>query len=36
MKEKYISTIEKLMQDCNDLGLLDLISKILEKSGCAV
>lgn len=32
MKEKYIIQITNLLQECNDIDLLDLIFKILNKS----
>ena len=31
-KENYISNITGLLQKCNDISLLDLIQKLLEKS----
>jgi hypothetical protein len=31
-KGQYIEKINKLMQECNDLPLLDLILKLLAKS----
>lgn len=33
MKKEYIKTITKLMEQCNDVALLDLIMKLLVKSG---
>lgn len=32
MKEDYISQIIKLLKKCDDISLLDLIKKLLEKS----
>lgn len=32
MKEEYITLINQLMNECNDLALLDLILKLLQKS----
>ena len=32
MKEQYINQIIEKMKECNDLSLLDLILKLLEKS----
>ena len=32
MKEHYILEINKLLEACNDVSLLDLILKLLEKS----
>jgi hypothetical protein len=32
MKEEYITLINNLMNECNDLALLDLILKLLQKS----
>lgn len=32
MKESYINYITVLLKECNDLSLLDLIMKLLEKS----
>lgn len=32
MKEEYITAIKKLLQECNDLELLDLILQLLGKS----
>lgn len=32
MKQDYIKEINRLAEGCNDLGLLDLICKIMEKS----
>lgn len=32
MKQDYIKNINRLMENCNDLSLLDLIYKIMEKS----
>lgn len=32
MKEEYITLINELMKECNDLALLDLILKLLQKS----
>ena len=32
LKETYIKDIIKLMKKCDDISLLDLISKLLEKS----
>lgn len=31
MKEKYIKQITELLNKCNDISLLDLILKILQK-----
>lgn len=31
MKEEYIKQITKLLNKCNDISLLDLILKILQK-----
>ena len=33
MKQEYINAITKLMKQCNDVMLLDLVMKILIKSG---
>ncbi len=33
MKEEYIQRIVELLQKCNDIPLLDLILKLLQKSG---
>lgn len=32
MKEEYIQKITELMDQCNDIPLLDLIMKLLQKS----
>ena len=32
MKEEYISTIIKLICECSDIELLDLIMQLLQKS----
>ena len=32
LKETYINDIIKLLEKCNDISLLDLIKKLLEKS----
>lgn len=32
LKDFYIEKINELMQECNDISLLDLIYKLLEKS----
>ena len=32
LKEKYINSITKLSRLCEDISLLDLINKLLEKS----
>ena len=32
MKETYIKEIIKLLNQCNDIALLDLIMKLLQKS----
>lgn len=32
MKEHYIKEINKRLERCNDLSLLDLVLKILQKS----
>ena len=32
MKQNYIESITKLLENCNDLALLDLILKLLQKS----
>ena len=32
MKQEYINEINKLLNQCNDIDLLDLILKILQKS----
>lgn len=32
LKEEYITIIIKLLRLCNDISLLDLIKKLLEKS----
>lgn len=32
MKENYIKEIIKLLNACNDIALLDLIMKLLQKS----
>lgn len=32
MKEQYISEIIKLLEQCNDIALLDLILQVLHKS----
>lgn len=32
MKETYIKEIIKLLNKCNDIALLDLIMKLLQKS----
>lgn len=33
MKESYIHHIIELLQNCNDIALLDLIVKLLQKNG---
>ena len=32
LKEYYIDTITKLLRQCDDISLLDLIKRLLEKS----
>lgn len=32
MKKEYIKEIDKLLQQCDDIGMLDLIHKLLVKS----
>ena len=32
LKESYIRDINTLMRSCNDISLLDLLKKLLEKS----
>lgn len=32
MKQEYIEAITKLLENCNDLALLDLILKLLQES----
>lgn len=32
MKQEYIDAINKLLEECNDIELLDLVHKILIKS----
>ena len=32
LKESYIKSIVALLEKCNDISLLDLIKKLLEKS----
>ena len=32
MKDQYILEINRYMKDCNDIPLLDLILKLLQKS----
>lgn len=32
MKESYINNINALLNNCDDISLLDLIQKLLEKS----
>ena len=32
LKELYIEVIIKMLKKCNDISLLDLIQKLLEKS----
>lgn len=32
LKEYYINAIVKMLNNCNDIGLIDLIKKLLEKS----
>lgn len=32
MKEEYIVTIEKLLEDCEDMELLDFIFQLLHKA----
>lgn len=32
LKESYIESIKALMEKCDDISLLDLIQKLLEKS----
>ena len=32
LKEFYINAIIKMLNNCNDISLLDLIKKLLEKS----
>lgn len=32
MKETYIKAITQLLQECDDIALLDLILKLLQKS----
>lgn len=32
LKDSYINNIIKLLRKCNDISLLDLIQKLLEKS----
>lgn len=33
MKEEYVERIIDLLHKCNDIGLLDLILKLLERCG---
>ena len=33
MKEQYIQQIVELIQQCDDVSLLDLILKLLQKNG---
>lgn len=33
MKQEYIQAIYELLEKCNDIELLDLILKLLQKSG---
>lgn len=33
MKQEYIHVIYELLEKCNDIELLDLILKLLQKSG---
>lgn len=32
LKEYYINAIVKMLKNCNDISLIDLIKKLLEKS----
>ena len=32
LKEHYINAIIKMLYNCNDISLIDLIKKLLEKS----
>lgn len=32
MKEEYLAKISELLNQCNDISLLDLILKLLQKS----
>lgn len=32
MREEYVQRIVELLQDCNDISLLDLIFRLLQKS----
>lgn len=32
MKEEYVKSIIELVQRCNDIALLDLVHKLLQKS----
>lgn len=32
MKQEYIKAIEKQLQECNDIALLDFIYRIMDKS----
>ena len=32
LKECYINAIVKMLNNCNDISLIDLIKKLLEKS----
>lgn len=32
MKQEYIKAIEKQLQECNDIAILDLVYRIMEKS----
>ena len=32
LKEYYIESIVKMLNNCNDISLIDLIKKLLEKS----
>ena len=34
LKDEYIAEITKMITECTDLSLLDLVHKILKKSGC--
>jgi len=33
MKEEYIIKITELIEQCNDLALLDLVTQLLQQSG---
>lgn len=36
MKDEYIEQIIKLLQDCNDISVLDLIHQLLKKHSAQI